>query len=74
MKEQLNRLNCMNYHVTDSEGDHWYATNGLRSLYEYSKITDTDFRCLCIAMDIGGQVILKDIRDNNNDTLVLTMI
>jgi hypothetical protein len=72
--DNLNKLNCMNYHVSDSEGDHWFACNGLRSLYTYSKVSDIDFRELCLKMLDKGEVILKDTRDNDNDTLTLTMI
>lgn len=72
--KNLNRLNCMNYHVEDSNGDFWYAYNGLRSLYEYSKISEKSFRLICETMILEGQIRLKDIRDNENETLVLTMI
>ena len=43
----LNRLNCMNYHVSDNDGGFWYAQNGLRSIFEYSKLSDKSFRELC---------------------------
>ena len=74
MNESLNKLNCMNYHVTDSEGDFWFAQNGLRSLYQYSKVSNLSFRELCTTMLEKGEVILNDIRDNDNDHLILSMI
>jgi len=70
----LNRLNCMNYQVHDAEGDYWYAQNGLRSIYTYSKCTDVPFREICLALLKEGQIEFKDTRDNNNETLCLTMI
>lgn len=72
--DNLNRLNCMNYHVSDSEGNYWFAQNGLRSLYCYSKCTDTSFRDICLSLINKGEIIIKDIRDNDNDTFCLTMI
>ena len=74
MKVNLNRLNCMNYHVSDSDDGFWYAQNGLRSLYVYSKDTDKSFKAICTELHTNGQVILKDLRDNDNEQLVLTMI
>lgn len=74
MSEQLEKLNCMNYHVADSENDCWYAQNGLRSLYSYSKVTDKSFKEICKQLLDTGEIILNDIRDNGNEVLVLTMI
>jgi hypothetical protein len=74
MKEQLNKLNCMNYHVQNSKDDFWYAQNGLRSLWVYSKESDTSFRELCLKMLEEGQVIVKDLRDNDNERFIITMI
>lgn len=74
MNTLLNTLNCNNYHVADSDNEHWYAQNGLRSLYEYSKISDKTFKAICIEMLAKKEVILKDTRNNGNDILVLTLI
>lgn len=74
LNDKLNKLNCMNYHVSDSENNSWYAQNGLRSLYEYSKVSNSSFKAIANEMHIKGQVILNDTRDNNNERLVLTMI
>ena len=71
----LQKLNCMNYHVYDHEtGDHWYATNGLRSLFEYAKIScDFSFKDLRYLMiDNEGEATIKDSRTGNY--LTLTMI
>ena len=70
----LKKLNCMNYHVADSEGEHWYAQNGLRSLYVYSKISNKSFREICTDLNDRGECILKDKRNIDNDILVLSMI
>lgn len=70
----LNKLNCNNYHVCDSENDHWYAQNGLRSLYEYSKISDKTFREICTVLYYKGEITIKDIRDNDNEFLTITLI
>lgn len=70
----LKKLNCMNYHISDSENEFWFAQNGLRSLFIYSKITDKSFRDICVQLDRTGEIILQDLRENDNDTLVLTMI
>jgi hypothetical protein len=67
----LNKLNCMNYQVFDVETrDYWYAQQGLRSLYNYSKDSDMSFRELCTRMLDRGEVILK----YDDIILVLTMI
>ena len=70
----LNRLNCMNYHVSESiTGDHWYAQNGLRSLFVYSKLDeDFTFRQLCEILHDLQEVTIKDNRTGNY--LTLTMI
>lgn len=76
----LDRLNCMNYQVNcELTGDFWYAQCGLRSLYEYSKISDTSFRTICEVLDTEGQITIKDTREVNEDfpergELTLTMI
>ena len=74
MNDKLTRLNCMNYHVSDSDNEHWFAQNGLRSLYTYSKLSNITFKELCLQMIDKGQVIVKDLRDNNNDQLIISMI
>lgn len=74
MTKDLQKLNCMNYHVADSDNEYWFAQNGLRSLYTYSKITDTSFRDICLGLLLKGEVILKDTRNNENEVLVLSMI
>ena len=55
----LNKLNCMNYHVSDSEGDFWYAQNGLRSLYQYAIRSDKTLRELCNELLDKGQVTFQ---------------
>jgi len=70
----LNKLNCMNYHVSESNtNDFWYAQNGIRSLYAYSKLDDAfSFRAICEQMSCYGEITLKDNRTGN--FLTLTMI
>ena len=59
MTKNLNLLNCNNYHVSDlGTGDHWYAQNGLRSLYAYSKITNESFRTICDELLAYGQTVV----------------
>lgn len=70
MSEQLNKLNCMNYQVNDSEDQFWYACNGLRSLYHYSQNSNISFKELCTKMLETGQVTLT----RNGEHLTLTMI
>ncbi len=70
----INKLNCNNYHVSDTDGEFWYAQNGLRSIYTYSKISNTPFKTICLELLNSGQIVVNDTRDNNNDTLCLTMI
>jgi hypothetical protein len=74
--KKLNKLNCMNYHVTDlTVGDTWFAWSGLRSLYTYSKISDTSFKKICIDLLEVGQTEIIDTRpDYLGHKLVLTMI
>lgn len=74
MNETLKTLNCMNYICVDSNDDHWYACNGLRSLYEYSKISNTTFKELCTKMIHEREVTIADTRNNNNETITLSMI
>lgn len=63
MKIDLNRLNVMNYMIHDLEcSDYWYADNGLRSLYRYSKMTSMSFKEICQTLNDEGQVILKDYK------------
>lgn len=71
--EKLNTLNCMNYHVQDETNDeYWYATNGLRSLYNYSKVTENkNFREICLEMIERQQV---ELLHKSGSILVLTMI
>ena len=74
MNKDLQRLNCMNYHVADSDNEYWFAQNGLRSLYTYSKIGNKSFREICNELSTKGECILRDMRDIDNDVLILTMI
>ena len=74
MTDNLSRLNCMNYQVHDLEGEYWYAQNGLRSLFTYSKLSSTGFKDICKALLTEGQIVIQDLRDNDNETLCLTMI
>jgi hypothetical protein len=75
LNENLNKLNCNNYHVSEDEtGDYWFAQNGLRSLYHYSKMaTKMDFRTLCLRMIETGEVTIE-IDSDTEDTLTLTLI
>lgn len=71
----IKRLNCMNYHVNDDFNDaHWYAQNGLRSLFEYSKICNKSFKTICIELFETQQITIQDLRENDCTTLTLTMI
>ena len=56
MKKQvnLNKLNCMNYHVSMGD-EHWYAQNGLRSLYQYAIRSDKSFREICTELNDKGE-------------------
>jgi len=74
MNDRLNKLNCMNYHVADSDDNIWFAQNGLRSLYEYSKIGTMSFRTICLLMLDQGEITITDIRNNDNEKITLTMI
>lgn len=74
MQHNLDKLNCMNYQIHDSDEDFWFAQNGLRSLYTYSKCTDVSFREICLTLIKEGQIEFKDTRDNDNETLCITMI
>lgn len=74
MNDELKKLNCRNYQIHDSEGDYWYAQCGLRSLYEYSKVTTVPFKHICQELLRSGQIVIPDVRGNNNDTLCITMI
>lgn len=73
MNEKLNTLNCMNYHVQDETNDeYWYATNGLRSLYNYSKVSENKtFREICLEMIERQEV---ELLHKSGNILVLTMI
>ena len=55
----LNKLNCMNYIVSDDEVT-YYLTDGLRSLWRFSKSQDINFKNLCITLLNDNQVIIKD--------------
>lgn len=76
----LNKLNCNNYHVYDHvTGDHWYAQNGIRSLWVYSKISGSTFRHICESLSINSEVTIMDQRDiddtcNKRGAITLTMI
>jgi len=71
----LNKLNSNNYHVfEDNTDDHWYAQNGLRSLYVYSKISNKSFRYICETLLNRGEVTIYDTRPNSEGLLTLTMI
>lgn len=59
MNEKLNKLNCMNYCVEDGEGV-YYLTNGLRSLYWYSKRHNVNFKYLCNTLSTIGYHVLSD--------------
>lgn len=73
MTDNLNRLNCNNYYVYDHHSeDHWYAQNGLRSLYQYAKLSDKSFRDICLSLLDSGEVTLLDTRYGTE--LTLTMI
>ena len=73
MTEKLNKLNCMNYHVCNNDNEFWYAQNGLRSLYVYSKNSDTSFREICNTLYTKGEITINDTRFEG-ETFTLTMI
>lgn len=58
----LKKLNCNNYYVYDHVSEeHWYAQNGLRSLFNYSKKANKSFRQICSDISENGEsVILWD--------------
>ena len=74
-KLDLNKLNCMNYHIEDDAEDFWFAQCGLRSLYNYSKTSNSSFKDICYKLLLDGQIEI-----NNNDleyetkTYLITMI
>lgn len=69
----LKTLNCMNYHVYENQTtDVWFACNGWRSLYTYSKISGSTFRHICETLIKIGEVTIVDNRTGN--TLTLTII
>lgn len=76
----LKKLNCNNYYVYDHlTKDHWYAQNGLRSLFEYSKISGSTFRDICEKLNSLGEVTIMDQREITEDcsergALTLTLI
>jgi hypothetical protein len=75
MQHNMDRLNCMNYHVYDNETeDFWFAQNGLRSLYAYSKNSNKTFRELCLEMIKTGEVEIIRTHDGESVQLTLTMI
>lgn len=70
----LDTLNCNNYHVSeDFTGEYWFAQNGLRSLWHYSKMANISFRTLCLKMMETGEVTIT-IDSDTEETLTLTMI
>jgi hypothetical protein len=74
MSKQLNKLNCNNYHVSDASGDFWFACDGLRSLYRLSKCSNVTFKAICLELLASGQIIIDDVRDNENKFFVITLI
>jgi hypothetical protein len=80
MNDNLNKLNCNNYHVYDHiSNDSWFAQNGLRSLYEYSKISGSTFKAICLTLLNSGQVTIMDQRELTDEfpkrgALTLTLI
>ena len=68
----LNKLNCMNYYVYDHDtGDHWYLMEGLRSLFNISKVSNLTFREICIKLNEVGEVTIIDNRNNTEFTLTM---
>ena len=59
MNDKLNRLNCMNYCVADSEGQ-YYLQCGLRSLYRFSKEWNISFKDLCNTLSTKGYTVMND--------------
>ena len=72
----LKKLNCMNYHVQcHTTGDHWFAQCGLRSLYTYSKVSESTFRDICTTLNDKGEITVIDTREEfKGQKLTLTMI
>ena len=63
----------MNYHVESKDGSFWYATNGLRSLFNHCKYSDTSFRKVCSELLKTGQIQIVDNRFED-DYFLITMI
>jgi hypothetical protein len=59
MKRDLNKLNVMNYQIDTSEG-HWYLCCGLRSLWNFSKEYELNFKDLCDTLLEKGYLLLPD--------------
>ncbi len=71
----LNKLDNSNYLITDSLDNIWFATEGLRALYAYSKISTATLRHICTELDNVGEITIKDIRDDTGiRTLTLTIL
>lgn len=62
--EKLNKLNCMNYIVEDSES-HYYIQCGIRSLYKFAKRTNSNFKLMCRDLLNKGYFVASD-----NDTQI----
>ena len=58
-RDKLNKLKTMNYQV-DTEDGHYYMTEGLRSLFNFSKRYNVKFKALCIILYTMGQHTVVD--------------
>ena len=75
IKRCLQALNCNNYHVQDNtDSDHWYAYNGWRSLWTYSKIADISFREICQTLIKKGEVTFNAKFEASTNSVTFTLI
>ena len=73
MTPNLTLLNCNNYHVSEHDsGDHWYAQNGLRSLWVYAKLSKQSFRMICDELLAYGETTITYAK--TGQVLTLTSI
>lgn len=60
----VNQLNVFNYLLTDEEGEIYYMTNGLRSLFDLCKGKGWNFRALCLDLNAFRTINLDGIEIN----------
>ncbi len=64
-KINLNKLNCMNYYVSDGV-DSWYICTGVRGLWRFCKHYGYSFRQILVGLEYEGQWV----GHNHNITMV----